>query len=223
MGIYMPPYNILRNHSEDITSHDALSITPYVPLVGSLAGSIACVSCYPIELARTRMQGFDDEDDQPDVAVKHGGEILAGRFQTFVIELSLDCRFPSKACSRKSIAIVAAEEELALHKKSNAEPVLEEFIPLKKSCKDEQIDRVEVDSTKKDISCRDKMNWMSSVQLWNSDSDLNYKLTLKLDNNKKRAAAEEVKQPAKDNVFQSIKNRTVVPLKGWIMRNLNYV
>ncbi|GFQ04735.1 two-component response regulator arr14 [Phtheirospermum japonicum] len=179
-------------------------------------------------------------------------------------ELSLDCRFPSKACSRKSIgeifaqvsrnhgvsekilklqdhvnrlrdemkkidafkrelplcmlllndAIVAAEEELAQHKKSNAEPVLEEFIPLKKSCKDEQIDRVEVDSTKKDISCRDKMNWMSSVQLWNSDSDLNNKLTLKLDNNKKRAAEEEVKQPAKDNVFQSIKNRTVVPLKG---------
>ncbi|GFQ02580.1 UDP-n-acetylenolpyruvoylglucosamine reductase [Phtheirospermum japonicum] len=70
------------------------------------------------------------------------------------------------------ITIVAAEEELALHKKSNAEPVLEEFIPLKKSCKDEQIDRVE------------------------------------------RAAEEEVKQPAKDNLFHSIKNRTVVPLKG---------
>ncbi|GFP91152.1 UDP-n-acetylenolpyruvoylglucosamine reductase [Phtheirospermum japonicum] len=110
---------------------------------------------------------------------------------------------------------MGTEEELALHKKSNAEPILEEFIPLKKSCKDEQSDRVEVDSTKKDISCRDKMNWMSSVQLWNSDSDLNNKLTLKLDNSKKRAAAEEVKQPAKDNLFQSIKIRTVVPLKGY--------
>ncbi|GFP93918.1 UDP-n-acetylenolpyruvoylglucosamine reductase [Phtheirospermum japonicum] len=34
----------------------------------------------------------------------------------------------------------------------------------------------------------------------------------------KRAAEEEVKQPAKDNLFQSIKNRTVVPLKGWRLR-----
>ncbi|GFP90650.1 DNA repair protein rad51 homolog a [Phtheirospermum japonicum] len=32
------------------------SIAPHVPLVGSLAGSIACVSCYPIELASTRME-----------------------------------------------------------------------------------------------------------------------------------------------------------------------
>ncbi|GFP93062.1 hypothetical protein PHJA_001450500 [Phtheirospermum japonicum] len=185
--------------------------------------------------------------------------ISGSKFQTFVIELSLDCRFPSKACSQSIDEIFAqvsrnhgvSEKILKLQdhvnrlrdemktidafkrelplcmrcggrissaQKSNAEPVLEEFIPLKKSAKYEQIDRVEVDSTKKDISYRDKMNWMSSMKLWNSDSDLNNKLTLKLDNNKKRAAAQEVKQPAKDNVFHSIKNRTVVPLKGWRLR-----
>ncbi|KAL3614178.1 hypothetical protein CASFOL_042252 [Castilleja foliolosa] len=181
-------------------------------------------------------------------------------------ELSLDYRFLSKSCSRKTIgelfaqvsknqsvseeilnledivnrlrdemnkidafkrelplsmllltdAIAAADEKLAQNKKSNAEPVLEEFMPLKKSCKDAQIDRVEEDDTKKDTSYRDKMNWMSSVQLWNSDSDLNNKLTLKLDNNKKRTEDEEMKQPSMDNIFSSIKNRTVVsqPLKG---------
>ncbi|KAK6159388.1 hypothetical protein DH2020_006702 [Rehmannia glutinosa] len=117
----------------------------------------------------------------------------------------------------------ALDEELAQYQKSNVEPVLEEFIPLKKSCKDEKIDKVEV-SPEKDVSCRDKMNWMSSVQLWNSnnhhspDSDLNNnKLTLKLDDNKKKKE-EEMNEPVMDNLFQSSKNRTVgtafVPFKG---------
>ncbi|KAK6135690.1 hypothetical protein DH2020_030567 [Rehmannia glutinosa] len=120
-------------------------------------------------------------------------------------------------------AILALDEELAQYHKSNVEPVLEEFIPLKKSCKDEKIDKVEV-SPEKDVSCRDKMNWMSSVQLWNSnnhhspDSDLNNnKLTLKLDDNKKKKE-EEMNEPVMDNLFQSSKNRTVgtafVPFKG---------
>ncbi|KAK6158842.1 hypothetical protein DH2020_006156 [Rehmannia glutinosa] len=59
MGIYMPLYDIFRNYLEDLMLHYAPSITPYVPLVaGSLARSISCVTCYPIELARTRMQAF---------------------------------------------------------------------------------------------------------------------------------------------------------------------
>lgn len=53
----MPLYDIFRNYLEDLTLHDAPIITPYVPLVaGSLARAVACVTCYPIELARTRMQ-----------------------------------------------------------------------------------------------------------------------------------------------------------------------
>ncbi|KAL6569593.1 Carrier protein, mitochondrial [Orobanche minor] len=59
VGIYMPLYDIFRNYLEDLTLHNAPIITPYVPpIAGSLARSIACLTCYPIELARTRMQAF---------------------------------------------------------------------------------------------------------------------------------------------------------------------
>lgn len=59
VGIYMPCYDIFRNLMEEFTTQNAPNLTPYVPLVaGSLARSLACVSCYPIELARTRMQAF---------------------------------------------------------------------------------------------------------------------------------------------------------------------
>jgi len=53
----MPCYDILRNMVEDFTTQNAPNLTPYVPLVaGSVARSLACISCYPVELARTRMQ-----------------------------------------------------------------------------------------------------------------------------------------------------------------------
>ncbi|CAI8615675.1 unnamed protein product [Vicia faba] len=59
VGIYMPCYDIFRNFMEDYTTQNAPNLTPYVPLVaGSLARSLACISCYPVELARTRMQAF---------------------------------------------------------------------------------------------------------------------------------------------------------------------
>ncbi|PIN00570.1 Mitochondrial carrier protein CGI-69 [Handroanthus impetiginosus] len=59
VGIYMPLYDIFRNYMEELTSRNAPTITPYVPLVaGSLARSIACITCYPVELARTRMQAY---------------------------------------------------------------------------------------------------------------------------------------------------------------------
>lgn len=57
MGIYLPCYDIFRNQLEEVTGQHVPSATPYVPLVaGSLARSLACATCYPIELARTRMQ-----------------------------------------------------------------------------------------------------------------------------------------------------------------------
>ncbi|KAK6141048.1 hypothetical protein DH2020_025208 [Rehmannia glutinosa] len=59
VGMYMPLYDIFRNYMEELTSLNAPTMTPYVPLVaGSLARSIACVTCYPVELAKTRMQAF---------------------------------------------------------------------------------------------------------------------------------------------------------------------
>ncbi|WCJ36785.1 Mitochondrial carrier protein MTM1 [Euphorbia peplus] len=57
VGIYLPCYDVFRNWMEDFTSQNVPGVTPYVPLVaGALARSLACATCYPIELARTRMQ-----------------------------------------------------------------------------------------------------------------------------------------------------------------------
>ncbi|XP_038682644.1 mitochondrial carrier protein MTM1-like isoform X2 [Tripterygium wilfordii] len=61
VGIYLPCYDIFRNSMEDFTTHNAPALTPYVPMVaGSFARSLACISCYPVELARTRMQAFKE-------------------------------------------------------------------------------------------------------------------------------------------------------------------
>ncbi|XP_027103614.1 mitochondrial carrier protein MTM1 [Coffea arabica] len=61
VGIYLPCYDIFRNQLEEFTLQNAPSLTLYAPLVaGSLARSLACISCYPIELAKTRMQAFKD-------------------------------------------------------------------------------------------------------------------------------------------------------------------
>ncbi|KAL3814194.1 hypothetical protein ACJIZ3_015462 [Penstemon smallii] len=101
-------------------------------------------------------------------------------------------------------AIATLKEELTRCEKFNAEPVLEQFIPLKNSCSDERPQGIESANEK------DKMNWMSSVQLWNSD-----KPTLELNSNsKKRTEKEEdgekkeIKRPIMDNLLQSGKNRT---------------
>ncbi|KAM7273780.1 hypothetical protein ACFE04_028444 [Oxalis oulophora] len=57
VGIYLPCYDIFRNWLEGLTEKNLPTATPYAPLVaGSLARSLACTTCYPIELARTRMQ-----------------------------------------------------------------------------------------------------------------------------------------------------------------------
>ncbi|PON97518.1 Mitochondrial carrier protein [Trema orientale] len=64
VGIYLPCYDIFRNFMEDLTNQKAPSLTPYVPLVaGSVARSLACVTCYPVELARTRMQAFKESQN----------------------------------------------------------------------------------------------------------------------------------------------------------------
>ncbi|XAR72872.1 hypothetical protein NMG60_11019655 [Bertholletia excelsa] len=62
-------------------------------------------------------------------------------------------------------AIVTLKEEQMQCRRRNAEPVLEEFIPLKKNTDDDD----ERSKVKKEKENKDKMNWMRSVQLWNSD------------------------------------------------------
>ncbi|CAL9237145.1 unnamed protein product [Arabidopsis halleri] len=59
VGIYMPCYDYFRNIMEEFTTEKSPTLTIYVPLVaGTIARSLACISCYPVELARTRMQAF---------------------------------------------------------------------------------------------------------------------------------------------------------------------
>ncbi|XP_062120241.1 mitochondrial carrier protein MTM1 [Humulus lupulus] len=80
VGIYLPCYDIFRNWLEVHTIQNAPSVTPYVPLfAGSLARSLACATCYPIELARTRMQAYK---------VTHGGVKPPGVWKTLFEILS---------------------------------------------------------------------------------------------------------------------------------------
>ncbi|CAI9764399.1 unnamed protein product [Fraxinus pennsylvanica] len=111
-------------------------------------------------------------------------------------------------------AIVTMEEEIKQCKKSNVQPVLEEFIPLKKPDDDDDEDEKVMVSTEKDVNNRDKMNWMSSVQLWNSDHhhqypnlDLNNNnQTLKLDT--KKVVEEEIRRPVMDDLFRCSRLRS---------------
>lgn len=64
-------------------------------------------------------------------------------------------------------AIQALKEDAMQCAKPNVQPVLEEFIPLKKDC-DKKTG--EPNNHKKEKDSRDKKNWMSSVQLWNTDN-----------------------------------------------------
>lgn len=80
VGIYLPCYDIFRNKLEDYTFKNAPSLMPYAPLLaGSLARSLACTSCYPIELAKTRMQAFKEmhKGKKPPGVVKTLFEALA--------------------------------------------------------------------------------------------------------------------------------------------------
>lgn len=78
VGIYLPCYDIFRNKLEEFTAQHAPSLTPYAPLLaGSLARSLACTSCYPIELARTRMQAFKDMNKKPAGVWKTLFEVIA--------------------------------------------------------------------------------------------------------------------------------------------------
>lgn len=63
--------------------------------------------------------------------------------------------------------IVLKEESMVLKKSSSTEPVLEEFIPLKKTCdEDGQLEMIG-----KEKGAGDKKNWLSSTQLWNTNDN----------------------------------------------------
>ena len=98
------------------------------------------------------------------------------------------------------LAIVAVKEELArCEAPKNAQPVLEEFIPLKKK-KDCDEDEEGLNcNNKKEKDCRDKKNWMSSVQLWNTEDDID---TIDLKPNSKKQTKVSTPPEFKNPVFE---------------------
>ncbi|XP_039810813.1 mitochondrial carrier protein MTM1-like isoform X4 [Panicum virgatum] len=63
VGIYLPSYDLLRNWIEEYSDHNCPKLRPYAPLIsGTIARSLACITCSPIELARTRMQAFKESN-----------------------------------------------------------------------------------------------------------------------------------------------------------------
>ncbi|POO03062.1 GARP transcription factor [Trema orientale] len=105
-------------------------------------------------------------------------------------------------------AILALKEESAQCGALNAQPVLEEFIPLKKDCEEhEEITK----NNKNEKDSRDKKNWMSSVQLWNTDDFPTSDITTKdLKQNSKTQTKINEKRYALEtqDPFQSCRNRT---------------
>ncbi|XP_045833013.1 myb family transcription factor EFM-like isoform X2 [Trifolium pratense] len=68
-------------------------------------------------------------------------------------------------------AISVLKEELEKCRTQNSVPVLEEFIPLKKEIDQSQENNNNDDrENNNNNECRDKKNWMSSVQLWNNNT-----------------------------------------------------
>ncbi|MED6206574.1 hypothetical protein PIB30_028163 [Stylosanthes scabra] len=77
-------------------------------------------------------------------------------------------------------AIVELKEQLAKCSEGacKSQPVLEEFIPLKKEFDHSEDDEEHVNNdnnnnnNRKEKECRDKKSWLSSVQLWNTSSSI---------------------------------------------------
>ncbi|XP_021896708.1 transcription factor HHO6 isoform X1 [Carica papaya] len=121
-------------------------------------------------------------------------------------------------------AIIALKEESMRYAAKNALPVLEEFIPLKKRDRDEEDEEDRAAARKKE-DCRDKKNWMSSVQLWNSEdlpsSTVNHRSFDPKQNHKLETKKKDGQNQCAnvDLLFQTARNRasarTIMPFKGF--------
>ncbi|KMT16086.1 hypothetical protein BVRB_3g052540 isoform A [Beta vulgaris subsp. vulgaris] len=94
VGIYLPFYDVFRIRMEEYAAENSPSVEPYVPLVaGALARSLACTTCYPIELARTRMQAFKETGKKPPGVLKTLIGIVSNANNTTTFQSNLQrCR-----------------------------------------------------------------------------------------------------------------------------------
>ncbi|KAM1242950.1 hypothetical protein ACFX2G_035255 [Malus domestica] len=119
-------------------------------------------------------------------------------------------------------AIRALKEDAMQCAAPKVQPVLEEFIPMKKDC--DKNKGGSGNNNKKEKDSRDKKNWMSAVQLWNTDnyhqhpsSDSPYDRKRVSEIDSKRNEAEN--GVANEDPFQTCRNRTggraFMPFKGY--------
>ncbi|XP_060961437.1 transcription factor HHO6-like [Cannabis sativa] len=111
---------------------------------------------------------------------------------------------------------------------TNPQPVLEEFIPMKKDCEEEDEEREEHKKNKNEKDSRDKKNWMSSVQLWNTD-DISSGDHLNMNskqNSKTQTKMNDEKILKNEDPFPSCRNRSsersfapfIKPYSGFLVR-----
>lgn len=110
------------------------------------------------------------------------------------------------------VCVVAAIETVKEEEKqcrslaaAKATPVLEEFMPIQSKIKEDGGSKVEKD-------CRDKMNWMSSAQLWSDNND-----NINNNNNIKNKSVDDVKEVMKDPIPSRKKKKLIFPF------NLNLI
>ena len=106
-------------------------------------------------------------------------------------------------------AIIALKEEsmqCTTSKNVQQQPILEEFIPLKKnSCDEDENEDIAAIRKEKDSGKDNKKNWMSSVQLWNTD---HHHTTTDPILDSKQNSTIKIKRNEEENLFQACKSRT---------------
>lgn len=106
-------------------------------------------------------------------------------------------------------AILLLKEESIQCAARNAQPVLEQFIPLKKDDNGDEEGSSITTKNEKDSNSnnKDKKNWLSSVQLWKSDEDSH-----SID---KKPETKVFEQKNDEDPFQGCKNKGFTPFKGY--------
>uniref|UniRef100_A0A0E0BZ89 Uncharacterized protein n=1 Tax=Oryza meridionalis TaxID=40149 RepID=A0A0E0BZ89_9ORYZ len=122
VGIYLPSYDLLRNWIEEYSDHSFPKLRPYAPLIaGSVARSLACITCSPIELARTRMQfghtTFYGLVSEHNLHVTSPSQLYAGQFLNHKEGISGIFRGagPRMARAGPSVGIVVSSYEVVKH------------------------------------------------------------------------------------------------------------
>ncbi|KAL8189118.1 hypothetical protein R6Q57_029379 [Mikania cordata] len=114
------------------------------------------------------------------------------------------------------VIVALKDESMAFKKSSNGEPVLEEFIPIKKT-----LDQDAEEEMMEENDGGDKKNWLSSTQLWNTNDD--WTNSKQIPNQKPNSADQTTQKRTVDeddvtinDSCQQFRNvdRAFIPLKG---------